>query len=82
MKENPFFTIEQPNVRIIPTLQKLDNRTLDKFMAILWNPGGDSLSFKRNTAIDYIKESEYVKKSQNEQENIREIAEIEKDQNS
>ena len=26
VEENPFFTIEQPNITIIPTLQKLDNR--------------------------------------------------------
>ena len=44
MEENPFFTIEHPNVTIISALQKLGNRTPDKFMAILWNPGGDSIS--------------------------------------
>ena len=56
MEENPFFTIEQPNVTIIPALQKFDKRTPDKFMAILWNLGGDSIIIKRNTTVDYIKE--------------------------
>ena len=40
-------------------------------MAILWNPGGESMSIKRNTTISYKIESDYVKKSQSEQqENI------------
>ena len=55
MKENPFFTIKQQNITIIPALQKLDNRTPDKFMAVLWNPGADSISIKRNTTIGYMK---------------------------
>ena len=67
MTEKPFFTIEQPYVKIIPALKKLDNEPLNKFMAILWNPGGDSISIKRNTPISYMKESDYVEKSQNEQ---------------
>ena len=37
MREIPFFSIEKPNINIIPALQKPDNRTADKFMAILWN---------------------------------------------
>ena len=64
MEENPFFAIKQPNVTIIPALQKLNNRTSDKFMAILWNSGGDSISIKRNTSIGYMKESDFVQKSQ------------------
>ena len=36
-EENPFSTIEQPNITVIPALQKPHNRTPDKFMAILWN---------------------------------------------
>ena len=76
MEENPFFAIKQPNISIIPALQKLDNRTSDKFMAILQNPGGNSISIKKNATISYMKESDYVEKSQIKQENIREIAEI------
>ena len=60
MEEIPFFAIEQPNVTTIPALQKHDNRTPDKFMAILWNLGGDSISIKRNTNIGSMKESDYV----------------------
>ena len=36
-----------------------------KFMAILWNAGGDSISIKTNTTIGYLKESDYVEKSIN-----------------
>ena len=68
MEENPFFAIKQPNITIIPALQKLDNRPPDKYMVILWNPGGDSISIKRITTIDYIKESDYIENFQNEQE--------------
>ena len=80
MEENPFFAIEQPNITIVPALQKLDNRTPDKFMAITWNQGGDSISIKRKTNIRYMKESDYIEKSQSDQqENIVEIAEISQD---
>ena len=80
MEENPFFLIEQPNMNIIPVLQKHDNRTPDKFMAILWNPGGHSISIKRNMTIGYKKESEYIEKSQtDQQENIREVSKISED---
>ena len=52
----------------------------DKFIAILWNPGSESVSIKRNTTISYMKVSDYVKKSQSDQQkNIREIAEISQD---
>ena len=43
-------------------------------MAILWNPGGESISIKRKTTIGYMKESDYVENSQNEQENIDKTA--------
>ena len=48
IEDNPFFCIEQRNITIIPPVQNLDNRTPDKFMAILWNPGGHSIRIKRN----------------------------------
>ena len=60
MEENPFFSIDQLNITIIPALQKLDNRTPDKFMAILYNPDGHSISRRKNNG--YIKESEYIEK--------------------
>ena len=55
-----FFTIEQPNITIIPALQKLDNKTPDIFMAILWNPGSESTSIKREPTFSYMKESDHV----------------------
>ena len=76
MKENPFFLIEQPNITSIPALQKIDNRTPDKFMVVLWNPGGHSISIKKDMTIGYMKESDYIEKSQTDlQENIREVSE-------
>ena len=65
MDENPFFTIEHPNITITPALQKLDHRMPDKFMAILWNPGGYYISIKRNTTAGYLTESDYARKSIN-----------------
>ena len=80
MEANPFFLIEKPNITIIPALMKLDSRTPDKFMAILWRSGGQSISIKNNMTIGYIKESEYIKKSQiDQQENIREAFIISQD---
>ena len=49
-------------------------------MVILWNPGGDTISIKRNKNIGYMKESDYTEKSQsNQKENVREINEISQD---
>ena len=33
----------------------------DKFMAILQNPSGHTITLKRNTTISYVKESNYMK---------------------
>ena len=60
--DNPFFSIEQPNITIIPALQKLDSQTPDKFMAILWIQGSNSVSIK-NMTIGCIKESQDIEKS-------------------
>ena len=57
IEQKLFFSIEQPNITIIPASQKLNSRTSDKFMAIILNPGGYSISIKKNMTIDYIKES-------------------------
>ena len=35
---NPFLTIEQPELILIPMLQKLGSQTLDVYMAVLGNP--------------------------------------------
>ena len=64
MKESPLFSIEQPNITIIPAIQKCDSKTPDTFMAILWNPGGHSMNTRKNKTIGYIKELEYIEKSQ------------------
>ena len=48
-------------------------------MAILLNPGGESISIKRNKSIGYPKESDYAEKSQNKQENVEKIAKITQD---
>ena len=61
MEANPFFLIDQPNITIIPALQKHDSRTPDKFMAILWKPGGHSISIKKNMTIGYIRVRIYWK---------------------
>ena len=63
MEANPFSLIEQPNITILPAFQKLDSRTPDKFMAILWNLGGHSISIKKNMTIGYITVLEYIEKS-------------------
>ena len=75
MEESLFINIEHPNITIIPALQKLDNRIPNKFMVILWKPGGNSISIKRNMTPGYMKESDSIGKSQNEQENIGDVAE-------
>ena len=41
-----FFCIKQLNITITPTLQKLESRMPDKFMAYLWNPGGKTITIK------------------------------------
>ena len=49
-------------------------------MAISWNPGGHSISIKKNMTIGYIRESENIEKSQADQKvNIREVYKISQD---
>ena len=49
-------------------------------MTILWNLGGHSITIKRNMTIGYVKESNYIKKSQiDQQENFREVSKISQD---
>ena len=40
IEENPFLTIEQPELVLMPILQRLGSQIPDKYMAVLWNPGG------------------------------------------
>ena len=55
-------SIEQPNMIIIPVLQKLGLRIPDEFMAMLWNSGGKAVILKKTT-ISYVKKSNYIKDS-------------------
>ena len=62
IEENPFLTIEQPKLVLIPTLQTLGSQVPDTYMAVLWNPSGQDLILKRNMTIGYIEESDYMEK--------------------
>ena len=70
MEENPYFCIEQPNSTIIPALPNPDNRAPGKFMTILWNPDGQSISIKKNPIIGYVKESDSIKNSKQTKKKI------------
>ena len=60
----------------MPTLQKIEGRTPDKFMVILWNQCDHTITLKRKTTIGYVKESNYIEKSQmDQQENTGEVNE-------
>ena len=48
MEEDLFLSFKQLNNTITPTLQKLEGRTPDGLMAILWNPGSHSLTKKEH----------------------------------
>ena len=63
IEENPFLSIEQPDMIIIPKFQKLGLRIPDVYMVALWNPGGQPVMLKRNITISYAKESDYMKKN-------------------
>ena len=63
IEENPFLSIEQPNITIIPVLQRIGLRITDRFMAFLCIPGGHNISLKTNTTISYMKELDYRDKS-------------------
>ena len=51
--------IEQPELGLVPTLQKLGSQVPDTYMAVLWNPRGQTLILKWNMTITYIKELNY-----------------------
>ena len=58
VEENPFLSIEQLDMIIIPMLQKLGLRIPDVYTAVLWNQGGQVRILKRNTIIGYVRESD------------------------
>ena len=60
IEENPFLSIEQANITIILVQQKIGCRIPDQFMAVLWNPGGHTISLSRNTTIGYAQEANYI----------------------
>ena len=77
IEENPFLSIEQPKITIIPTLQKSEDRIPGTFMGVLWNPGEHTVTSKRNTTISYVKESNYIEKIYiAQQDNIGEVTKI------
>ena len=43
IEENPFLSIEQPNLTVGPILQRSWLRIPDNSMAVLWNPGGHNI---------------------------------------
>ena len=75
-EENPFLSIEQLNITTIPVLQEIGQRIPDKFVAILWNPGGHYIHLERNTTICYVKESDCIENSQFDQWDNVEVTEI------
>ena len=46
-EKTPFLAIEQPDMILIPMLQKLGPRTPDLYMAVLWNPGDQTVILKK-----------------------------------
>ena len=42
IEENPFLMIEQSELVIEPTLQRLVSQVPDTYMAVLWNPRGQN----------------------------------------
>ena len=62
IEENPFLTIEQPELVLMPTVQRLGSQVPNIYMAVLWHPIGQNLILKWNMTIGYIKESEHGEK--------------------
>ena len=77
IEENPFLVIEQQDIVPIPMLQKLGCHVPDVYMAVLWNPGGQTVILKRNMTIGYVKEADYMEKGPLDQhETVRKMTEI------
>ena len=49
------------------TLQRLGFQVPDTYMAVLWNPGGQTLILKQSMTISYVKELDYKEKDLQEQ---------------
>ena len=55
IEENTFLTIEQLDLILIPTLQKLGPSVSNVYMAVLWNPGDQTVTLKRKHDHDLCK---------------------------
>ena len=55
IEENPFLTIEQPELVLMSTLHRLGSQ-------VLWNPDGQNLILKQNMTISYVKKSDCKEK--------------------
>ena len=53
---------EQLDLILIIMLQKLGPRIPNVHMAVLWNPGGQTVILKRSMTIGYARESDYMGK--------------------
>ena len=62
IEENPFLTIEQPELVLMPIIPRLGSQVLDTYVVVLWNPSGQNLILKWNMNIGYVKESDCHKK--------------------
>ena len=77
IKENPFLSIEQSNIAILPLLKKVGDRLPGKFTAAFWNWDSHTISLKQNTTIWCVKESDYIEKLMIEHsDHITEVTEI------
>ena len=60
--KNTFLAIEQLDLVLIPKLCKQWPRIPNVYMAVLWNPGGQTVTLKRSMTIGSVKESDYTEK--------------------
>ena len=66
---NLFLAIEQPDLILISVLQKPGPQIPNVYMAVLWNPGGQTIILKQNTTISCAKESDFIEKGPQTNEN-------------
>ena len=69
IEENPLLSIKKPDITIILTIQKLEGRMPDKFIAILGNPGGHTITLKRTPPSAMKRIQLYGKSQIGKQEN-------------
>ena len=60
-------TVEQSELVLMPTLERLGSEVPGTYMAVLWNPSGQNLILKWNMTICYVRESDYKEKGPQEQ---------------